>query len=282
MLVSKKYVFLSKKDLQKVIIITGASSGIGKALAIEAAKRNYSVVITGRNKAKLLTVFEAISNINHQQAHYVVSDVSVEKDCKRIVDETICRFGQIDILINNAGISMRALFSELNLDVIKNLMNTNFWGTVYCTKFALPYIIQQKGSIVAISSIAGFTPLPARTGYAASKAAIHGFLNTLRLEVQKHGVHVMIAAPGFTESNIRFTALTADGTPQGESPRAEEKMMKAEEVAYKVMNAIEKRKRQLILTSQGKMTVTLYKFFPKFIDKLIYNHMKKEPNSPFS
>lgn len=212
--------------MQKVIIITGASSGIGKALAVEAAKRKYSVVITGRNEKKLLKVYDEISVLNNHQVHFVVSDVSVEEDCRKIINETIRRFGSIDILINNAGISMRALFSELNLDVIKNLMNTNFWGTVYCTKFALPYIIQQKGSIVAISSIAGFTPLPGRTGYAASKAAIHGFLNTLRLEVQKQGVHVMIAAPGFTESNIRYTALTADGSPQGESPRSEEKMMK--------------------------------------------------------
>ncbi|MCX7862109.1 MAG: SDR family oxidoreductase [Bacteroidales bacterium] len=264
---------------QKVIIITGGSSGIGKALAIEAAKRNYTVVITGRNEERLKEVYHNIAAIQ-PNCHYVLADVSNEENCKKIVEDTIKKFGQIDILINNAGISMRALFNDLKLDVIKSLMDTNFWGTVYCTKFALPYIIQQKGSIVAISSIAGFTPLPARTGYAASKSAIHGFLNTLRLELKPFDVHVMIAAPGFTESNIRYTALTANGTPQGESPRSEEKMMKADEVAFRVLNAIEKRKRQLILTTQGKLTVTLYKFLPNFVDSLIYKHMKKEPNSP--
>jgi short-subunit dehydrogenase len=265
---------------KKVVIITGGSSGIGKSLAKEAVKRNNFVVITGRNYENLLHTHKELESIKENSSYFVVSDVSKEEDCKKIIDETINKFGQIDILINNAGISMRALFSELHLDVIKSLMNTNFWGTVYCTKFALPYIVQQKGSIVAISSIAGFTPLPARTGYAASKSAIHGFMNTLRLETKKFGVHVMIAAPGFTSSNIRFTALTADGSPQKESPKDEEKMMSPDTVAYRIFNAIEKRKRQIIMTSQGKMTVFLYKFFPNFVDFLIYNHFKKEHNSP--
>ncbi len=266
--------------MEKVILITGASSGIGKALAKESLYRNYKVVIVGRNQENLVKTFQELETIKPNFSHYVVSDVSVEEDCKRIIQSTLNKFGRIDVLVNNAGISMRALFSELTLDVIRNLMQTNFWGTVYCTKYALPYIIQQKGSIVAISSIAGFTPLPARTGYAASKAAIHGFLNTLRLELKKQGVHVMIAAPGFTASNIRQRALTADGSPQGETPRNEEKMMMPEKVAVKILNGIEKRKRQLVMTTQGKLTVTLYKFFPNFMDKLIYNHMKKEPNTP--
>ncbi len=268
--------------MNKVVIVTGGSSGIGKALAKESLRRNHKVVITGRDKDKLLQAFQELETIKEGFAHYVVSDVSKEDDCRLIIQETLNKFGRIDILINNAGISMRALFNDLHLDVIRSLMNTNFWGTVYCTKFALPHIIEQKGSIVAISSIAGFTPLPARTGYAASKAAIHGFLNTLRLEVKKSGVHVMIAAPGFTASNIRLTALTANGTPQGETPREEEKMMTPEEVAKKIFNGIEKRKRQVIMTIQGKLTIQLYKCFPNFVDKLIYNHMKKEPQSPLT
>jgi short-subunit dehydrogenase len=267
---------------KKVIIITGGSSGIGKALAIEAAKRNYLVVITGRNESRLIEAYNEINKIEPNCCHYIKSDVSIEEDCKKIIQETVDKFGKIDILINNAGISMRALFLDLKLDVIKSLINTNFWGTVYCTKFALPYIIEQKGSIVAISSIAGFAPLPARTGYSASKAAIHGFLNTLRLELKKYNVHVMIAAPGFTATNIRYTALTANGTMQAETPRDEEKMMKPDEVARKIFKAIDKRKRQIILTTQGKLTVQLYKFFPNFVDTLIYKHLKKEHNSPLT
>ncbi len=267
-------------NIEKVVIITGGSSGIGKSLAKEGVKRNYGVVITGRNLENLLQTHKELETIKPNHSHFIVSDVSKEEDCKKIIDETINKFGRIDILINNAGISMRALFSDLQLDVLRSLMNTNFWGTIFCTKFALPHIVQQKGSIVAISSIAGFTPLPARTGYSASKAAIHGFMNTLRIETKKLGVHILIAAPGFTSSSIRYTALTADGSTQRESPKNEEKMMSPDVVAIKVFNAIEKRKRQIVMTTQGKMTVFLYKFFPDFVDSLIYKFMKKEPNSP--
>jgi short-subunit dehydrogenase len=265
---------------QKVFIITGASSGIGKALANACIQSNNFVTIAARNKEKLMTTFNELDKINPGHVHSIVADVSNEEDCKKIISQTIDKFGKIDILINNAGISMRAMFNELHLDVIRSLMNINFWGTVYCTKYALPYIVAQKGSIVAISSIAGLAPLPARTGYSASKAAIQGFLNTLRVEMLKTGIHILVVAPGFTASNIRNTALTADGSAQGETPRDEDKMMTAHEVAKKILNAIDKRKSTLILTTQGKLTVLLYKFFPKLTDKIIYNHMKKEPNSP--
>ncbi len=267
-------------NTNKVFIITGASSGIGKALAIACVKENNFVSISARNESKLNEVWNELEKINPTHTLMVVADVSKEEDCKKIISQTVEKFGKIDVLINNAGISMRAMFSELHLDVIRSLMNTNFWGTVYCTKYALPYIIQQKGSIVGISSIAGLSPLPARTGYSASKAAIQGFLNTLRVELLKTNVHILIVAPGFTASNIRNTALVADGSMQGETPREEEKMMTAEAVANKILHAIKKRKRLLILTAQGKATVFLYKHFPKLADKIIYNHMKKEPNSP--
>ena len=197
---------------------------------------------------------------------------------KAVTDE----FGKIDILVNNAGISMRALFKDLDLSVLKQLMDVNFWGTVYCTKYALPYLLETKGSVVGVSSIAGFIGLPGRTGYSASKFAMHGFLQTLRTENLKTGLHVLIAAPGFTASNVRKAALTADGTNQGETPRAEDKMMSAEEVAHHLAKAIIKRKRTLILTfKEGKLTVFLSKWWPSLVEKLSYSHMAKEPDSPF-
>ena len=172
----------------------------------------------------------------------VKTDVSIESDCKNLVEQTIQKFGKIDILINNAGISMRALFEETELSVIKKLMDINFWGTVYCTKFALPYLLKSKGSVVGVSSIAGYKGLPGRTGYSSSKFAMHGFLEVLRIENMKKDLHVLTACPGFTASNIRNTALAADGSQQGESPRDEDKMMSAEEVAEKIIQAIEKKK----------------------------------------
>ena len=179
-------------------------------------------------------------------------------------------FGRIDVLINNAGISMRALFNDADLAVLKKLMDVNFWGTVYCTKYALPQIIGTKGSVVGVSSIAGYKGLPGRTGYSASKFAMNGFLDSLRIENLKTGVHVMTACPGFTASNIRNTALAKDGSQQGESSMDESKMMTSEEVAKLIANGVESRKRILILTFQGKLTVFLSKFLSAFLDKMVY------------
>ena len=176
---------------------------------------------------------------------------------------------------------MRALFSEVSLDVLRQLMDTNFWGTVYCTKFALPYLLESKGSLVGVSSIAGYKGLPGRTGYSASKFAMQGFLEVVRIENMKKGLHVLIACPGFTASNIRNVALSKDGTSQGETPLDEEKLMPAEAVARHIITAIDRKQDRLTLTTMGKLTVLLNKFFPKFMDKMVYNHMAKEPNSPF-
>ncbi len=263
----------------KVVIITGSSSGIGLATAKEFARQGAKVVLAARNYDKIKELEEEIIK-NGGQALAVKTDVSNENDCKNLIDQTVNKFGKIDILVNNAGISMRALFKDLKLDVLKKLMDVNFWGTVYCTKYALPHLLKAKGSVVGVSSIAGFIGLPARTGYSSSKFAMHGFLNTLRIETLKDGLHVMIIAPGFTASNIRKTALVADGSAQGETPRNEEKMMSAEEVAKHLIKGIKKRKRTVVLTTQGKLTVLLNKFFPSFMDKMIYNHMAKEEDSP--
>lgn len=264
----------------KVAIITGASSGIGLALARELAQRGAKLVLAARSADKLKELEQEL-NAQGIEAIGVKTDVSKEEDCKNLIEKAIAKFDRIDILVNNAGLSMRALFKDVELDVIKQLMDVNFWGTVYCSKYALPYLIQSKGSITGISSIAGFVGLPARTGYSASKYAMHGFLETLRVENLKTGLHILIAAPGFTASNIRKTALTNNGSQQGETPRKEDKMMSAEEVAKHVANAIKKRKTTLVLTFfEGKLTVWLKKWMPRTLEKLIYNHMAKEPDSP--
>lgn len=264
----------------KVVIITGATSGIGRALAYECAARGARLVISGRNSEKLMEISEDILKTGIKVLP-VKADVSVEDDCRNLIAGAIEKFGTIDVLINNAGMSMRALFEEVELDVLRKLMDTNFWGTVYCTKYALPGLLKSHGSLVGVSSIAGYKGLPGRTGYSSSKFAMKGLLEVIRIENMKKGLHVLIAAPGFTASNIRNVALAKDGSQQGETPLDESKLMPAETVAYKIANAIEKRKRTLILTTTGKMTVLLNKFFPSFMDKMVYNHMAKEPNSPF-
>jgi dehydrogenase/reductase SDR family member 7B len=263
----------------KVVIITGGSSGIGLALAEQFGKAGSKILITGRNLSELN---KAVTEL--QAKGILVSgfqaDVSREEDNKAMAGEAIRLYGTIDILINNAGISMRALFSEVDLEVVKKVMDINFYGILYATKYCLPEITKNKGSVVGISSIAGFRGLPGRTGYSASKFALNGFLEVLRTELLKTGVHVLTACPGFTASNIRSRALTKDGTLQGESPRAEEKMMTAEACAHHIYNAVVKRKRTLILTTQGKLAVWLNKWWPSLADKLVYNTMAKEANAP--
>ena len=265
----------------KIVIVTGASSGIGKALVYEFARRGAKIVMAARNLDELTNIEQDLK-ARGVESLPVRTDVTVEQDCKRLVDKAIERFGGLDILVNNAGISMRAMFDELDLEVIHRVMDVNFWGTVNCTRHAIPHLLASKGSVVGIISVAGFLGLPGRTGYSASKFAVRGFLNTLRVENLKRGLHVLVAAPGFTASNIRKTALTADGSQQGESPRAEDKMMTAERCAKIIVDGVAKRKREIVMTLvEGKISVFLSKWWPSLLDKLAYQHMAKEPDSPF-
>jgi dehydrogenase/reductase SDR family member 7B len=263
----------------KVVIITGASSGIGKALAFEFGSRGSKLLITGRNEEELQkTVVEL--QAKGIVATGVKADVSREEDNMRMADTAVRLYGAIDVLINNAGISMRALFEEVEMEVVRKVMDVNFYGVLYATKYCLPEIKKNKGSIVGISSIAGFRGLPGRTGYSASKFALNGFLEVLRTELLKTGVHVLTACPGFTASNIRKRSLTKDGTAQGESPRNENEMMSPEECARHIYNATVRRRRTLVLTSQGKLAVFLNKWLPGVADKMVYNVMSRETNAP--
>jgi short-subunit dehydrogenase len=264
----------------KKILITGASSGIGRALAVEAAKQGAFLALTGRNSEEL-AITQNLCKAYTDKVFTHVFDVAVESNCREFVTLAAEELGGIDVLVNNAGISMRANFSQTDLTVLKKVMDVNFWGTVYCTRYALSHLLKSKGSVVGISSIAGFKGLPGRTGYSASKFAMHGFLESLRVENLSNNLHVLIACPGFTASNIRNSALNELGKNQGESPREEQKMMQPDEVAKAVWNAVIARKSYLILTFNGKLTVWLNKFFTLWMDKLVYKHMKKEPGAPF-
>ena len=265
----------------KVMIITGASSGIGLASAKLFASLGARLVLAARSIDRLESLAKEISSGDGSDVLCVKTDVSVEEDCRTLVEKSVEKFGRIDILVNNAGISMRALFKDLDLSVIKSLMDVNFWGTVYCTKYALPYLLESKGSVVGVISIAGFAGLPGRTGYSSSKYAIRGFLDTLRIEHLYDGLHVMIFAPGFTASNVRNAALTADGSHQGETPRDEGKMMSAEECVRHLAKGLRRRSREVVLTPIGKLTVLMHNILPTLTDRLEFSYMAKEPGSPF-
>jgi short-subunit dehydrogenase len=264
----------------KVVIITGATSGIGEACALVFGKEGAKIVITGRSPEKLELATKKLQDAGIE-VFPILADAGSEADNKRMAEDVIREFGQIDVLINNAGISMRALFQDMELQVFKKVMDTNFWGTVYASKYCLPAILESKGSIIGISSINGYRGTPARTAYTASKFAMNGFFESLRTEVMKKGVHVLVACPGFTSSNIRNNALKADGSVQGESPRDENQMMSPNEVAESILIATLKRKRDLVLTLQGKLVVFLNKWLPSFMDGVVYRQMAKEKDSPF-
>ncbi|HMO60922.1 MAG TPA: SDR family oxidoreductase [Ferruginibacter sp.] len=257
----------------KVVAITGGSDGIGKALIDALIPLGAKIATCGRNQDKLYNLQVQYSG---HLLHTLVADVSNYNDCNNFIQSTINTFGGIDILINNAGVSMRSLVQDADVQVLRQVMDINFFGTVYCTKLALPSIMERKGIIVGLSSIAGYRGLPGRSAYSASKFAVNGWLEALRTELLHTGVHVMWVAPGFTSSNIRNAALNNKGESQGESPMDEAGMMSAETCATNIIQAIAKKKRTLVLTSNGKQTVFLNRFFPALTDKLVRNFFFKK------
>jgi len=251
----------------KVVVVTGGTDGIGKALVDELLQSGARVATCGRDHDKL---YRLQSTYPSSPLHTMLTDVSSENECRRFIETTIKVFGGIDILINNAGISMRALLQDSTMEVLRKVMGINFFGAVYCTKYALSSIIERKGTIVGVSSIAGYRGLPGRSGYSASKHALQGWLESLKTELLESGVHVMWVCPGFTTSNIRNAALNKDAVSHGDTPMDEGSLMPAEECARRILRAIEKKKRTIVMTFTGKRTVFLNRFFPKLADKLVY------------
>ena len=257
----------------KVVVVTGGTEGIGKALVAALISGGAKVATCARNHDKL---YRLQSEFASADLHTTVADVSNENDCRRFIETAIKVFGGIDILINNAGVSMRALIKETETEVIRKVMDINFYGTVYCTRYALDSLIKRKGTIVGVSSIAGYRGLPGRSGYSASKFAVQGWLEAIKTELISDGVHVMWVCPGFTTSNIRNAALDKDGASHGDTPMDENKMMSAEACAAHILKAIRKKKRTLVLTFTGKRTVFMQKFFPKLGDKLVHKYFIKD------
>lgn len=262
----QKIIFMGEYFKDKVVVVTGGSDGIGRALVHQFLAMGAKVATCGRNHDKIYALEMEYAG---KPLHTMVADVSSSSDCQRFIETTLKVYGGIDILINNAGISMRAELAEMDVDVIKKVMDINFFGAVQCTKYALDTILERKGVIVGVSSIAGYRGLPGRSGYSASKFALMGWLEAIRTELLDTGVHVMWVCPGFTSSNIRNAALNHKGQAQGESPLDEKSLMTSEECAEHIIKAIEKRKRSLVLTFTGKQTIFINKFFPSLADRLV-------------
>lgn len=263
---------MSQYFKDKVVVVTGGTDGIGRALVEQLISLGAKVSTCGRNHDKL---YQLQKGYPSAALYTMVADVSKENDCRRLMESTIKIFGGIDVLINNAGISMRALLKDAGTEVFHKVMDINYYGVVYCTKYALDSIIERKGTIVGVSSIAGYRGLPGRSGYSASKFALQGWLEAIKTELMHDGVHVMWVCPGFTTSNIRNAALNKDASSHGETSMDEDKMMPADVCANHILTAIRKKKRTLVLTFTGKRTVFMQKFFPGLADKLAYKFFFK-------
>jgi short-subunit dehydrogenase len=252
----------------KSILVTGASQGIGKAVCLCLAARRARLTLVARDAAALEEVAAACRALGGE-ALVAPGDVALPGDCERVVRSCVAAWGGVDGLINNAGFAMLARFDEVqDLSVFERLMQVNYLGYVYPTYFALPELKRAHGRLVAVSSLAGISGLPLHTGYAATKHAIFGFFDSLRIELAGSGVSVTVVAPDFVVSQIHRRAAGADGRPVGKSSLQESRIMTAEECARAIVDAMQKRQRLRILSLRGRVGRFVRLVAPGLIDAI--------------
>lgn len=260
---------------QKIIALTGASEGIGAELARQLAAEGTSLALCARNFSRLEAV-AAECRARGAQAFAVRCDVSVESECKAFVEQTVSNFGGLDILVNNAGVSGHARFEEVtDFAWYEQMMRINYFGSLWCTRYALPHLKARRGQLVAISSLAGRTGVPGRTAYSPSKAAQSLFFEVLRLELKQSGVDVTIVYPGIVATAIRLRGYGADGKPAGKSGLKEEGAMSVAECARQIVAAIASRKRDLVMTLQARAGLWLKLAAPDLVDRMVLRAVKK-------
>ena len=264
-----------------VTLITGGSDGIGAEIARQLAakhKAGIALVLAARSADKLEAV-AAQCRAHGAQTLCVPFDVSVEAQCRDLVAATLARFGRIDTLVNNAGMSAQALFEQVQAEDLRwyeDLMRINLWGSVWCTHAALPALKASRGRLVAVSSLSGLVGVPGRTAYAASKFAMTGFFEALRTEVKLHGVSVTIAYPGVVTTQIRHRGFNAQGRPLGKSGLREDDAMSVEECARLVVDGMERRQRDIVMTAKGKIGRFIKLLAPGVVDRMAMKVLKEE------
>ncbi|MCF7833098.1 MAG: SDR family oxidoreductase [Candidatus Marinimicrobia bacterium] len=250
----------------KVIIITGASFGIGRELALQFAEQGAWLVLAARNIEKLEELVKECQQ-RGGRALAVPTDLSEESQCKMLIEASVKKFGRIDVLINNAGMALASRFENLeDLTLYEKTIKVNFLGGVYCTHYALPYLKESSGRIVAVSSLRGIFASGTADGYPASKHAMAGFYDSLRNELWDRGVSVTVIYPGWVSTGITARTLNPDGTPKGEISRHEKKAMSVDKCASMILKATARRKREVIMTFMGKFGRWLRLAFPRWVD----------------
>lgn len=267
---------------EKVALITGSTSGIGLATAHLFASKGWRVVVHGRREQLVkATESHLTAQWGNKIAGGIVADVSRRTECHMLIEKTLKLAGRLDALILNAGISMRAVFHLTEPLVLEKVMQVNFWGAVWCAYYAIPALMESKGCIIGVSSIAGYVGLPARTLYCASKAAMNRWAEALRRELYSTGIHVGIVAPSWVNTPIRYKALTATGNPQQDTPLDEESALPPEKVASAIWKAVTKRKREVIIPSlSGRWNIFITSLLKSLADKVIWERFSSEKGSP--
>ncbi|MEO6017819.1 MAG: SDR family oxidoreductase [Polaromonas sp.] len=265
----------------KIIVITGASDGIGAEMARQLATRHgtgLGLVLAARDETRLGQVAAQCAALG-SQALVVKTDVSQEPACRELIGKTVAHFGRVDALINNAGMSAQALFSDVKAEDLawyEQLMRINLWGSVWCTHAALPWLKQSRGSIVAVSSLAGLIGVPGRTAYSATKFAMTGFFEALRAELRGAGVSVTTAYPGVVSTNIRYHGLNAAGVAAGSSGLKEDDAMSVEECARLILQGMDDRQREVVMTAKGKVGRWLKLMAPARVEAMALAALKDE------
>ena len=258
-----------------VVIITGASKGIGAELARQLAARGAALALVARDRAALERVASECVALG-ARAEVIVADVALEEDCRRMVERAVAAFGRIDTLVNNAGATMWARFEDIrDMAILARIMQVNFMGAVYCTRYALPHLKASRGRLAGIASLTALVGVPTRSGYAASKHAMRGFFDSLRIELADSGVSVTMIYPGFVSTGIRENATGPDGKPIQVSPVKEGEVMGVEECARISLGAIEARRREVVMTFRGKMGMFLKLVAPGLVDRIARNAIEK-------
>ena len=251
-----------------VVLVTGASAGIGEQIALQLAGRGCRLALAARGEEALGAVAAACRG-RGAEALALPTDVADEAACRAFVAAAADAFGRIDVLVNNAGVSMWSRFDELeSLESLRQIMDVNYFGAVYCTHAALPHLKASRGRIANVASLTGKTGVPTRSGYAASKHAMAGFFDSLRIELRSSGVSVTTAFPGFVATGVRRHAFGPDGQPLGQSPVQESKVMTAETCARIILDAADARKREVVMTAKGKIGQWAKLIVPGLVDRV--------------
>jgi short-subunit dehydrogenase len=251
----------------KVVWITGASSGIGEALAVAFSREGARLVLSSRNAAEL----ERVRRLCDGDRHLVIPlDLTLHDSLQRATSDVLRAFDHIDVLVHSGGVSQRSLASDTSLAVDRAIMDLNFFGTVALTKAVLPSMIARRsGQIVPISSVVGYVGTPFRSTYAASKHALHGFFDSLRAEVAKDGIDVTIVCPGYIRTNVSRNALTADGSAFGKMDHTHERAMLPEQCAQRIVDAVAKRKEEIVVGGKETWAVPLKRFAPRIVSRIV-------------